>query len=72
MLEPRTIVRIHRRMPDPTEAPPPESDALLWRSRERRGVGGVESLQRHVQQGPHGSLTFLRAVPIEAVRGVQP
>ena len=33
LLEPRVVVRIHRRMPDPTETPPPEADALLWRTR---------------------------------------
>jgi hypothetical protein len=36
LLEPRVVVRIHRRMPDPTDAPPSAADSLLWRSRERR------------------------------------
>jgi hypothetical protein len=38
LLEPRVVVRIHRRMPDPSDAPPPDADALLWRSRERRAL----------------------------------
>ena len=33
LLEPRVVVRIHRQMPDPRDAPPPEADALLWRTR---------------------------------------
>jgi len=33
LLEPRTVVRIHRRMPDVRDVPPPEADALLWRTR---------------------------------------
>jgi hypothetical protein len=36
LLEPRVVVRIHRAMPDPRDAPT-EADRLLWRSRERRG-----------------------------------
>ena len=35
LLEPGVVVRIHRRMPDPSDAPPPDADRLLWRSRER-------------------------------------
>ena len=33
LLEPSVLVRIHRQMPDPRDAPPPEADALLWRTR---------------------------------------
>jgi hypothetical protein len=36
MLEPRVVVRIHKRMPDVPDVPP--NDALLWRSRARRDV----------------------------------
>ena len=38
LLEPGIRIRIHRHVPDPTDAPPPEAARYLWRSRERRDV----------------------------------
>jgi hypothetical protein len=35
LLEPSVRVRIHRHIPDRPDAPPPDADRLLWRSRER-------------------------------------
>jgi hypothetical protein len=36
MLEPGSVVIVHRHMPDVPDAPP--DDPRLWRSRERRGT----------------------------------
>jgi hypothetical protein len=37
LLEPGIRIRIHRHMPDHPDPPPASADAMLWRSRERRG-----------------------------------
>jgi hypothetical protein len=37
MAEPGRVVYVHRHnAPGPPDAPPPDADRLLWRSRERR------------------------------------
>ena len=39
MAEPGRVVYVHRHnAPGPPDAPPPDADRLLWRSRERRGA----------------------------------
>jgi hypothetical protein len=43
LLEPSVVVRIHRALPDPRDAPP-EADRLLWRSREQ-STGRVAQLE---------------------------
>jgi hypothetical protein len=48
LLEPRTLVRIHRRMPDVPDVPP--NDALLWRSREAMGRAGASDGSRSAAQ----------------------
>lgn len=61
LCEPRTVVRIHRRMPDPSDAPPPDADALLWKSREAMGRGGAE----------RGMLPNVAAYPSDSFRTYQ-